>query len=162
MNCQINWYFLLSVVMHRIRWQTGDINDEQKLAVLSILEQRSFPHPYVLFGPPGTGKTKTLVEAILQMVRMRSMRKHILVCATSNSACDEIVKRLISNGAGHQVFRIFAKSMEAEMTDIPVEVLAVSNLSKSEHYYPSFAVLSKYKVNGRIYDIDKAQIIPWT
>lgn len=142
-----------------VRWQTGDMNDEQKLAVLNILEQRSYPHPYVLFGPPGTGKTKTVVEAVLQLIRMESARKHILVCATSNSACDEIVKRLISNGVGENVFRIFAKSMEEDMAQISAEILAVSNLRKSQHYYPSFAVLSRHKVRARIsvFDIDEVR-----
>lgn len=113
---------------------------------MNILEQTSYPHPYILFGPPGTGKTKTLVEAIMQLIHMESRRKHILVCATSNSACDEVVKRLITNGVGDKVFRIFAKRMEEEIAEIPPDVLAVSNLSLGEHYYPSIAVLMKHKV----------------
>lgn len=135
---------------HSAQWRTGHLNEEQKTAVENILKQQSYPHPYILFGPPGTGKTKTLVEAILQLIELSAPNKHILVCATSNSACDEIVQRLISNEmAKNNVFRLFAKSMEEEIADISADVLAVSNLKKTEHYYPSTDALSKYKVPTR-------------
>ena len=44
-------------------------NVEQRQAVKNILEKSSRPYPYLVFGPPGTGKTVTIVEAINQ-VRM--------------------------------------------------------------------------------------------
>ncbi|XP_060653442.1 uncharacterized protein LOC132789439 [Drosophila nasuta] len=48
--------------------------------------------PYVVFGPPGTGKTTTVVEAILQLHLKGNNR--ILVTAGSNSACDPIAIRI--------------------------------------------------------------------
>ena len=42
-------------------------NDKQKQAVQHILEGCSKPYPYLVFGPPGTGKTVTIVEAIKQV-----------------------------------------------------------------------------------------------
>ena len=41
-------------------------NPEQRAAILAILS-RSSPLPYIIFGPPGTGKTSTLVEAIVEV-----------------------------------------------------------------------------------------------
>ena len=41
-------------------------NPEQREAIVAILSRTS-PLPYVIFGPPGTGKTSTLVQAIVEV-----------------------------------------------------------------------------------------------
>lgn len=42
-------------------------NLEQMQAVKNIVLGTSKPAPYIVFGPPGTGKTVTIVEAIKQV-----------------------------------------------------------------------------------------------
>lgn len=42
-------------------------NHEQALAVQYIVTGSSRPAPYIVFGPPGTGKTVTVVEAMKQV-----------------------------------------------------------------------------------------------
>ena len=46
-------------------------NPEQRDAVRRIAAQSSKPAPYIVFGPPGTGKTITLVEAIKQVLTIQ-------------------------------------------------------------------------------------------
>lgn len=72
-----------------IIWFNTNLNYSQKNAIEFALYQR---HLAVIHGPPGTGKTTTLTELILQLIT-RGFR--ILVCAPSNVAVDNIFKQLI-------------------------------------------------------------------
>ncbi|XP_019933843.2 RNA helicase Mov10l1 isoform X1 [Paralichthys olivaceus] len=77
-----------------------DLNPPQREAVKRILEGECRPIPYVLFGPPGTGKTITLIEAILQVYHFIPSSR-VLVCTPSNSAADLICVRLLDSGFLH-------------------------------------------------------------
>ncbi|XP_053341140.1 RNA helicase Mov10l1 isoform X2 [Clarias gariepinus] len=79
------------------RFFNCNLNPAQKEAVKRILRGECRPTPYVLFGPPGTGKTITLIEAILQ-VYYRLPGSRILVCTPSNSAADLICILLHESG----------------------------------------------------------------
>lgn len=49
----------------------------------------------IIHGPPGTGKTTTLVELIRQAIRRR---EKVLACAPSNLAVDNLLERLLAHG----------------------------------------------------------------
>ncbi|KAE8296076.1 RNA helicase Mov10l1 [Larimichthys crocea] len=77
-----------------------ELNPPQREAVKMILAGECRPTPYVLFGPPGTGKTITLIEAILQVYHFVPSSR-VLVCTPSNSAADLICIRLHHSGFLH-------------------------------------------------------------
>lgn len=72
--------------------QNTTLNESQQQAVSAMVENTSL---VILHGPPGTGKTTTLIEGILQLIQQG---KRILVTAPSNTAVDNIAKGLVTQG----------------------------------------------------------------
>ena len=72
------------------------LNLEQRIAVENICGQNYGVLPYLISGPPGTGKTKTMIEIALQLVNNVKAVSHILVCAPSEQAADTLADRLRS------------------------------------------------------------------
>ena len=68
------------------------LNASQEKAVNEVLWAKDVS---VVHGPPGTGKTTTLVEAIFEILRRESQ---VLVCAQSNMAVDWISEKLVDRG----------------------------------------------------------------
>eukprot|EP00163_Fabomonas_tropica_P032640 TRINITY_DN8299_c0_g1_i1.p1 TRINITY_DN8299_c0_g1~~TRINITY_DN8299_c0_g1_i1.p1 ORF type:complete len:1161 (-),score=257.62 TRINITY_DN8299_c0_g1_i1:2036-5518(-) len=51
--------------------------------------------PFILFGPPGTGKTTTLVQTTLNILRTQPQAR-ILITAPSNAAVDNFAERILA------------------------------------------------------------------
>lgn len=68
------------------------LNESQEGAVNKVLNAREVA---IVHGPPGTGKTTTLVEAICETLNRENQ---ILVCAQSNMAVDWISEQLSDRG----------------------------------------------------------------
>ena len=68
------------------------LNSTQEEAVNMVLRAKDVA---IVHGPPGTGKTTTLVEAIRETLMRESQ---VLVCAQSNMAVDWISEKLVDRG----------------------------------------------------------------
>jgi len=72
----------------QIEWISENLNESQQEAIKFAVVSREIA---LIHGPPGTGKTHTLIELILQLLK-RGLR--LLVCGPSNISVDNIVERL--------------------------------------------------------------------
>ena len=81
-----------SVSTAGLSFQNEGLNESQQQAVGAMVVNEEL---MLLHGPPGTGKTTTLIEGIVQQIRNK---KRILVVAPSNAAVDNIARGLIESG----------------------------------------------------------------
>ena len=68
------------------------LNESQLAAVRRVMAAQDVA---IIHGPPGTGKTTTLVQAILETTRRE---RRVLVCAPSNTAVDLLTEKLAERG----------------------------------------------------------------
>src|ERR1700761_4309212 len=72
----------------KIDWISESLNESQRDAIKFALLSREIS---LIHGPPGTGKTTTLIELILQLL---NQNLRLLVCGPSNISVDNIVEKL--------------------------------------------------------------------
>ncbi|MFT5123783.1 MAG: ATP-dependent RNA/DNA helicase IGHMBP2 [Kiritimatiellia bacterium] len=75
-----------------LTFQDPNLNDSQRAAVTFACAAQDIA---IIHGPPGTGKTRTLVEIIRQAV---TLKQKVLVCAPSNLGVDNLLERLLDRG----------------------------------------------------------------
>jgi predicted DNA helicase len=80
----------------------------------------------IIHGPPGTGKTTTLVQAIKLTVEKE---KQVLVCAPSNAAVDLLVEKL-----SEQNLRVLRIGHPARVTEQTLSKTLDSKIAMHEHY----------------------------
>lgn len=68
------------------------LNRSQEEAVNRVLAAKDVA---IVHGPPGTGKTTTLVEAVFETLHRENQ---VMVCAQSNTAVDWIAEKLVDRG----------------------------------------------------------------
>ncbi|HQX72648.1 MAG TPA: AAA domain-containing protein [Chitinophagaceae bacterium] len=81
-----------SLKVTTLSFRNQNLNDSQQQAIAAITQNEQIT---IIHGPPGTGKTTTLIEAIVQLVKAG---EKVLVSAPSNTAVDNIAKGLIQQG----------------------------------------------------------------
>lgn len=103
--------------------RNAELNDSQQEALKRVLEAQDVA---IIHGPPGTGKTTTLVEAIRQTV---AVEKQVLVCAPSNAAVDLLVEKLSEKGLN--VVRI---GHPARVTEQSLSKTLDARIANHDHY----------------------------
>lgn len=73
---------------HQKAVQYSELNTSQNNALNKVLCAKDIA---IIHGPPGTGKTTTLVYSIIETLRLETQ---VLVCAPSNAAADLLVEKL--------------------------------------------------------------------
>ncbi|WP_457625785.1 IGHMBP2 family helicase [Persephonella sp.] len=97
-----------------IEFFNSELNEYQKEAVKKAV---CSPQLFLIHGPPGTGKTTTLIETIQQHAKLGYK---ILATADSNTAVDNIVEGLIKRGIN--VVRIgHPARLKKELLDVSID-----------------------------------------
>ncbi|KAI1789433.1 P-loop containing nucleoside triphosphate hydrolase protein [Ganoderma leucocontextum] len=117
-------------------------NIPQLAAVMSIVQLRPGSAPFILFGPPGTGKTVTLVETIYQLL-LAYPDARILACAPSNSAADIIAQRLITLSP-EEMFRCNAAMRNP--ASVPPELVPYCYRPGNLYSLPPMDTLMRFRV----------------
>lgn len=105
------------------------LDESQKEAVKFTFEQKELA---IIHGPPGTGKTTTLVEIIKQ--NCLKYKQKILCCAPSNIAVDNLVERLSGIDEKFGRIRMIRLGHPARLLESIQEYSLDSVLSRSEQY----------------------------
>lgn len=121
-----------------------DLNWEQKKAVESIWSRSHGTLPYLISGPPGTGKTKTIIETTLQIVQNSEGNHHIVLCAPSDPAADTLCQRLIGHLRPGQMLRLNRPCRT--FAEVPGALLPFCFIRNDQFSLPPCQMLVRYKV----------------
>lgn len=126
----ITWYF------------DQGLNTVQRQAVSDIVTP-GHTIPYLISGPPGTGKTKTIVESALQILQ-RDPNAKVLLCAPSNAAADTLVRRLKTQLLPKQMFRL--NSDKRTFAEVPQTILPYCFVEDDKFALPPIKDLMQYQI----------------
>lgn len=109
-------------------------NKEQEQAVRNIVAGTSRPVPYLVFGPPGTGKTVTIVEAIKQVLKLFP-KSCVLACAPSNSAADLLLQRVMEHTVIPRSKAIRLNAFGRSLLSLPKDIKDVCCLTSGGDFF---------------------------
>jgi len=119
-----------------------EINKEQRHAVYDIVNKTHGECPYLIWGPPGTGKTTTVVEAVLQLTT--NTHNTILVCTPSDAAADVITHRLMQHLPSKELMRVC--HFQRNFASLPMPLLSISPSKDGIFVIPNDAEIHQKRV----------------
>lgn len=90
----------------------GELTNEQKKIINNIVSCKDY---YLLWGPPGTGKTSLVIKHLTKVLFDQSNEKLFLIAYT-NRAVDEICEALIQVGLQNEYIRIGSSTAVSEVS----------------------------------------------
>ncbi|MFD1003525.1 AAA domain-containing protein [Ohtaekwangia kribbensis] len=137
---------------------TSLLNSSQHEALTKVMETADIAFVH---GPPGTGKTTTLVQAIIATVRLE---KQVLVCAPSNAAVDLLADKLSEQGMN--VLRIGHPARVTEQSlskTLDARIAAHSNYGELREIRKRMeqvrSMASKYKRNFGFHEREQRKLL---
>lgn len=119
------------------------LNFHQVKAINTVVNEEYGPVPFLISGPPGTGKTKTMVELALQLLK-DDPAAHLLVVAPSDPAADTLLQRLSAHLRPRDVQRL--NSPARNFAEVPGNVLSFCCIDQDMFTLPSFEQLMRLKI----------------
>lgn len=117
-----------------------ELNKMQQTAVLGALDAVDL---YLIHGPPGTGKTKTLARYVVEEVNRGSK---VIACCPSNVAVDNLLRELHNIKENMEVCRIgINEKMQDDATEFSLEA-QVANRSTTHIVYATKKIIEGSKV----------------
>lgn len=149
-----------------LQLEKQQLNDSQISFVYMVMKRTLHPSmdiirpPMVLTGPAGTGKTKTLLAAIWQVLQLNNNNHHtmpahqhqaksryrILVCTPSHTAADVVTLRLAELLDPTRLFRLYDSDRPVETVPIQILRFACQSVETGAFSMPSGPELLQYSV----------------
>ncbi|TFK37683.1 P-loop containing nucleoside triphosphate hydrolase protein [Crucibulum laeve] len=124
------------------QWHDKGLNTEQRSAAAFVALYQS-KIPYLISGPPGTGKTRSIVEMVLQILRVQP-EGCILLCAPSNPATDTLVQRLRSVLLPKDMLRL--NDHNRTFAEVPSNIMPYCHVEDNKFALPPWETLMKRRV----------------
>ncbi|KAH9477003.1 RNA helicase Mov10l1 [Psilocybe cubensis] len=124
------------------QWLDHGLNEEQKMAVCAVALNQS-PIPHLISGPPGTGKTRTVVETVLQIFH-RQPEACVLLCAPSNPATDTLALRLHKHLKQDEMLRL--NDPNRTFAEVPDVIKPYCYVENDKFSLPPWKTLMRYRV----------------
>ncbi|KAI6206068.1 hypothetical protein M3Y94_00864000 [Aphelenchoides besseyi] len=132
-----------------------ELNELQLESMFAICTSVHKKAPFVLFGPPGTGKTRTISATISCLLEMNPNIR-ILLCAPSNMAANRLAEKLLEDCPEEEIermLRLYSPSYDYSERNQKLDRISFFDPKFERFKIPkSFFSISRYHLDLSMYD----------